>query len=70
NLGVCSITRAELCGAIEGIEFAWQFRTRHIILQMDSRHFIQRLKGMCSDDHQHGALVGRFRELLARNSRR
>ncbi|CAN1301576.1 Putative ribonuclease H protein At1g65750 [Linum perenne] len=37
NLGWCTVTRAELRGAITGLELAWSYGFRKIILQLDSR---------------------------------
>ncbi|CAN1181551.1 Putative ribonuclease H protein At1g65750 [Linum perenne] len=37
NLGRCTVTRAELRGAITGLELAWAYGFRKIALQLDSR---------------------------------
>ncbi|CAN1850138.1 Putative ribonuclease H protein At1g65750, partial [Linum perenne] len=37
NLGACSITRAEIRGAIEGIRCAWTEGYRKVEVQMDSQ---------------------------------
>ncbi|CAN1256844.1 Putative ribonuclease H protein At1g65750 [Linum perenne] len=37
NLGCCTVTRAELRGAITGLELAWSYGFRNIDLQLDSR---------------------------------
>ncbi|CAN1334217.1 Putative ribonuclease H protein At1g65750 [Linum perenne] len=36
NLGQCSITRAEIRGAIAGLELAWEYGFRRVELQIDS----------------------------------
>ncbi|CAL1386502.1 unnamed protein product [Linum trigynum] len=35
NLGACSITRAELRGAMEGLQLAWNLRFRRVQLELD-----------------------------------
>ncbi|CAN1180946.1 Putative ribonuclease H protein At1g65750 [Linum perenne] len=37
NLGRCSITRAEIRGAVEGLRRAWEAGFRKVALQMDSQ---------------------------------
>ncbi|CAN1743313.1 Putative ribonuclease H protein At1g65750 [Linum perenne] len=60
NLGACSITRAEMRGAIAGLYFAWDLQFRHIELQMDSKEAI----ALFSDDddviHQNESEVWNF----------
>ncbi|CAN0929350.1 Putative ribonuclease H protein At1g65750, partial [Linum grandiflorum] len=67
NLGVCSITRAELRGAVDNLELAWQLGIRNVALQLDSICATQLLRGTGNEDHQHAALLGRFRELRDRD---
>ncbi|CAN1121084.1 Putative ribonuclease H protein At1g65750 [Linum perenne] len=45
NLGICSITRAELRGAMTGLQIAWDRGFRRIIVQLDSRVAVQLLLG-------------------------
>ncbi|CAI0400893.1 unnamed protein product [Linum tenue] len=44
NLGVCSITRAELKGAAEGLELAWHKGYRKVELNLDSSTTINIIK--------------------------
>ncbi|CAN1181294.1 Putative ribonuclease H protein At1g65750 [Linum perenne] len=37
NLGVCTITRAEICGVLEGVRRAWEAGYRKLEIQMDSK---------------------------------
>ncbi|CAN0912924.1 Putative ribonuclease H protein At1g65750 [Linum grandiflorum] len=67
NLGVYSITKAELRGAVDGLELALQLGIRNVALQLDSICATQLLRGTSNKDHQHAALLGRFRELLDRD---
>ncbi|CAN0907512.1 Putative ribonuclease H protein At1g65750 [Linum grandiflorum] len=57
------MTRAELRGAVDGLELVWKLGIRNIALQLDSRYATQLLRGTGNEDHQHAALLGRFREL-------
>ncbi|CAN0890369.1 Putative ribonuclease H protein At1g65750 [Linum grandiflorum] len=67
NLGVCSITRADLRGVVDGLELAWQLGIHNVALRFDSRCATQLLRGTGNEDHQHAALLGRFRELRDRD---
>ncbi|CAN1143254.1 hypothetical protein LINPERHAP2_LOCUS13513 [Linum perenne] len=37
NLGQCSLTRAEIRGAITGLELAWDYEFRSVEIQIDSQ---------------------------------
>ncbi|CAN1798779.1 Putative ribonuclease H protein At1g65750 [Linum perenne] len=67
NLGFCSITRAELRGAIQGLQLAWEAGFKKVILRLDSQAAISILTNEDSTEHQHGLEVITFRELNARN---
>ncbi|CAN0878912.1 Putative ribonuclease H protein At1g65750 [Linum grandiflorum] len=67
NLGQCSITRAELRGAVEGMRIAWDMRIRKLEIQLDSAAAVHILTARDLADHQHMALVHKFRNLQARN---
>ncbi|CAN1747934.1 Putative ribonuclease H protein At1g65750 [Linum perenne] len=58
NLGKCSITRAELTGAVTGIERAWDLGVRELTVQLDSLCAIKLLSDSGSTNHQH-ASIGR-----------
>ncbi|CAN1813020.1 Putative ribonuclease H protein At1g65750 [Linum perenne] len=65
NLGNCSIKRAELRGAIEGLRLAW--RAGYMLLQLDSKAAISLLTETRDTSHQHGMEVLQFRELCDRD---
>ncbi|CAN1777535.1 Putative ribonuclease H protein At1g65750 [Linum perenne] len=67
NLGVCSITRAELRGAITGLELAWKSGFRRILLQMDSTAAISLFEASEPAVHQHALEVIQFKEFMARD---
>ncbi|CAN1149154.1 Putative ribonuclease H protein At1g65750 [Linum perenne] len=67
NLGICSITRAELRGAMTGLQIAWDRGFRRIIVQLDSRVAVQLLLGDGEDSHQHSSEIASFREMLDRD---
>ncbi|CAN1136188.1 Putative ribonuclease H protein At1g65750 [Linum perenne] len=67
NLGNCSITRAELTGAIEGLHQAWRAGYRRVLLQLDSKSAISLLTKTRDTSHQHGMEVLQFRELSDRD---
>ncbi|CAN1127072.1 Putative ribonuclease H protein At1g65750 [Linum perenne] len=53
NLGQCSITRAEIRGAITGLELAWNYGFRRVELQVDSQAAISLLSSQTVPEHQH-----------------
>ncbi|CAN1800814.1 Putative ribonuclease H protein At1g65750 [Linum perenne] len=67
NLGVCTITRAEMRGAIEGLGRAWNEGARKVNLQMDSRAAIALLVNGNDTTNQHALETLQFNELLSRN---
>ncbi|CAN1306112.1 Putative ribonuclease H protein At1g65750 [Linum perenne] len=66
NLGVCTITRAEMRGAIEGLSRAWNAGARKVILQMDSKAAIALLVNGNVTTNQHALETLQFNELLGR----
>ncbi|CAN1182976.1 Putative ribonuclease H protein At1g65750 [Linum perenne] len=69
NLRRCSITRAELTGAVVGLERAWELGAQAVEIQMDSSCAISILNGQLNLEHQHAGLVLRLRRLLERRWR-
>ncbi|CAN1149044.1 Putative ribonuclease H protein At1g65750 [Linum perenne] len=67
NLGCCSITRAEMRGAIIGLQLAWELGQRKVVLQVDSRAAIQLLQEEGVPMHNHAMEVYDFCELLERD---
>ncbi|CAN1123825.1 Putative ribonuclease H protein At1g65750 [Linum perenne] len=68
SLGVCSITRAEIRGALEGIKRAWLAGYRRLEVQMDSQAAIAILMDKSDTiTHQHALEVYEFREWLGRD---
>ncbi|CAN1788134.1 Putative ribonuclease H protein At1g65750 [Linum perenne] len=67
NLGHCSITRAEIRGAIEGLSRTWDAGFRKVILQLDSKAAIVILTNKDDNSHQRGLEVVQFRELCQRD---
>ncbi|CAI0419974.1 unnamed protein product [Linum tenue] len=67
NLGRCTITRAEIWGALRGLQMAWDSGHRRVELQLDSITAISLLSPGSPTNHQHANLVIQFRELLGRD---
>ncbi|CAN1231001.1 Putative ribonuclease H protein At1g65750 [Linum perenne] len=67
NLGACTITRAEMRGAIEGLNRAWNAGARRVMLQMDSRAAIALLVNGNDTTNQHAMETLQFSELLRRD---
>ncbi|CAN1127069.1 Putative ribonuclease H protein At1g65750, partial [Linum perenne] len=69
NLGQCSITRAEIRGAITGLELAWNYGFRRVELQVDSQAAISLLSSQTVPEHQHAVEVLHFQYLCKRDWR-
>ncbi|CAN1193376.1 Putative ribonuclease H protein At1g65750 [Linum perenne] len=67
NIGRCSITRAELRGAIKGLQVAWELGLSKVELQVDSSAIIQMIEEVGEPKHQHAMEVLEFRDLVARD---
>ncbi|CAN1142201.1 Putative ribonuclease H protein At1g65750, partial [Linum perenne] len=67
NLGICSITRAEIRGIIEGMQLAWTHGVRKLAVQTDSLCAVQILKNEHHSDHPHGGLASIYAELIERD---
>ncbi|CAI0451830.1 unnamed protein product [Linum tenue] len=66
-MGTCTITAAELKGAIEGLRIAWDKGHMKVQLHLDSMTTISIMKTSEDDSHRHGFLSQQFRQLLNRN---
>ncbi|CAN1312660.1 Putative ribonuclease H protein At1g65750, partial [Linum perenne] len=67
NLGICSITRAELRGMLFGLQLAWERGHRRVVAQLDSAVAVALLEAGGDITHHHAAEVYQFRELLKRD---
>ncbi|CAI0451713.1 unnamed protein product [Linum tenue] len=55
-MGTCTITAAELKGAIEGLRIAWDKGHMKVQLHLDSMTAISIMKTSEDDSHRHGFL--------------
>ncbi|CAN1824352.1 Putative ribonuclease H protein At1g65750 [Linum perenne] len=69
NLGQCYITRAEIRGAITGLELAWEYGFWQVELQVDSQAAIALLSSTAVPEHQQAAEVIHFQNLCRRDWR-
>ncbi|CAI0422377.1 unnamed protein product [Linum tenue] len=67
NLGVCTITRAEIMAAIRGLQMAWKNGHRKVLLQLDSTTAINILTSQDQTEHRYHNLVFQFQRLLQQN---
>ncbi|CAN0915555.1 Putative ribonuclease H protein At1g65750 [Linum grandiflorum] len=67
NLGICTITRAELKADVTGLKIAWEKGYRRVRVQLDSQVTIQLLLAEGELSHQHSSEVASFREMLDRD---
>ncbi|CAN1147316.1 Putative ribonuclease H protein At1g65750 [Linum perenne] len=67
NLGNCSITRAEMRGAIEGLKRAWCAGHRRVVLRLDSLTAISILTSSDTRIHQHSMEKLEFQKLIRRD---
>ncbi|CAN1141554.1 hypothetical protein LINPERHAP1_LOCUS29479 [Linum perenne] len=63
NFGCCTITRAEIRGAISGIEISWNYGYRQVELQLNSHAAISMLNSRDEPLHQYATKVIYFIEL-------
>ncbi|CAN1818835.1 Putative ribonuclease H protein At1g65750 [Linum perenne] len=67
NLGKCSITRAEIRGALEGIRLAWARGFRKVQVQIDSEAAVAILLDSSQTiDHRHAIEVLEFRDWMGK----
>ncbi|CAN1178142.1 Putative ribonuclease H protein At1g65750, partial [Linum perenne] len=64
NLGKCSITRAELKGAIAGLDNAWEASYRKVWACVDSKVVLDLLNLDGAPTHQHAAEIRELRKAL------
>ncbi|CAN1732208.1 Putative ribonuclease H protein At1g65750 [Linum perenne] len=69
NLGQCSITRAEIRGAIASLELAWEYGFRLVELQLDSQVAISLLPSHAVSEHTQATKVIHFQNLCKRDWR-
>ncbi|CAN1178453.1 Putative ribonuclease H protein At1g65750 [Linum perenne] len=67
NIGRFSITRAELRGAIKGLQIAWEQGLTKVELQVYSSTIIQLVEEEGEPRHQHAMEVLEFRDIFARD---
>ncbi|CAN1193402.1 Putative ribonuclease H protein At1g65750 [Linum perenne] len=68
NLGSCTITRAEIRGALEGIKRAWEAGYRKLEVQLDSKAVVAILSDRSLEiTHGHALEVLEFREWMSRD---
>ncbi|CAN1188105.1 Putative ribonuclease H protein At1g65750 [Linum perenne] len=68
NLGVCTITRAEICGALEGVRRAWEAGYQKLEIQMDSKVAVEiLLNASLATSHQFTLEALEFRDWLQRD---
>ncbi|CAN1153073.1 Putative ribonuclease H protein At1g65750, partial [Linum perenne] len=67
NLSVCSITRSKHRGALAGLNLAWEYDFRQILLQMDSATAITLFGESKTFIHKHSLEVIQFIEFMARD---
>ncbi|CAN1148229.1 Putative ribonuclease H protein At1g65750 [Linum perenne] len=68
NLGTCSITRAEIRGALDGIRRAWDSGYRRLEIQIDSQAVVALLSETSSRiTHSHALEVLEFQDWMKRD---
>ncbi|CAN1178079.1 Putative ribonuclease H protein At1g65750 [Linum perenne] len=67
NLGICSVTRAELRGVIEGLHRTWEAGFRSVVAQLDSSAAISILTSDERLGNQFELEKAHFRELRSRD---
>ncbi|CAN0911487.1 hypothetical protein LINGRAHAP2_LOCUS26895 [Linum grandiflorum] len=63
NLGICSITRDEMCGLVDALSRAWDMGFRRVAAHLDSQAALTLLQQPGDISHSHQTEVLAFREL-------
>ena len=64
NIGVCSITAAELWGIFEGLSIAWELGFRKVQVESNSRCAVGLINKNGSSLHKHSQLLSAIQELV------
>ncbi|KAH9771139.1 putative ribonuclease H protein [Citrus sinensis] len=67
NLGVCSVTSAELWGLFHGLSIAWLYGFRRVIVEVDSKCVLQLVSHSSPIINEHFSLIQVIQELLRRD---
>ncbi|CAN1233455.1 Putative ribonuclease H protein At1g65750, partial [Linum perenne] len=68
HLGACSITRAEIRGALEGLNRVWEAGYRKVEVQLDSQIAVAIIRDKSSNImHEHSLEVMEFRDWVSRD---
>ncbi|CAL1413655.1 unnamed protein product [Linum trigynum] len=67
NLGIFTITRAEIKAAIRGLQMAWRKGYRKVHIQLDSTTAVNILSSQNQTDHRYFNLVQQFKGLVQQN---
>ena len=67
NLGVCSVTSAELWGLFHGLSIAWLYGFRRVIVEVDSKCVLQLVSPSSPIINEHFSLIQAIQELLRRD---
>ncbi|KAJ8749887.1 hypothetical protein K2173_013802 [Erythroxylum novogranatense] len=66
NLGICSVTNAELWGLLDGLQIAWSLGTNKVEVESDNMSVIQWLNNH-NQESMDNALICSIRELMSRS---
>ncbi|KAK9081324.1 hypothetical protein Syun_031103 [Stephania yunnanensis] len=66
NIGKTSVFGAELWGALQGLQLAWDMGFRQIVLELDNKSVVELLNGEKIPLNQHRHIVSLIRQLLQR----
>lgn len=69
NIGVCSVTKAELWGIYQGLLLAWEVGIRNILIEADSECAIQMVAKGCNTVNACYPLIRSTKGLMDRNWR-
>ncbi|KAK9190090.1 hypothetical protein WN943_018691 [Citrus x changshan-huyou] len=67
NLGVCSVTSAELWGLFHGLSIAWQYGFRRVYMEVDSMCVMKLISNLNPPINEHFTLIQEIQALLRRD---
>ena len=63
NIGLCSVTSAELWGLFQGLHLAWDRRIRYLVAKVDSQCIFQLISSTRTEPNAHLSLINAIKEL-------
>ncbi|KAL9454363.1 hypothetical protein AB3S75_009869 [Citrus x aurantiifolia] len=67
NIGLCSVTSAELWGLFQGLHLAWNRGIRYLVAEVDRQCIFQLISSTRTEPNAHLSLINAIKELMNRD---